>query len=185
MSLGRLWGAPEDASAVYALGRAPGGELRAFVRFARCADMLSLDVMRRSGGEPNGLNEALIARTLEWAREHAIAEVSLNFAGFAHVFGPDGARSWRHRLVRRALELIHGRFQLERLKAFNDKFGPTWRRRFLVYGARTHLPLATLRVLQAESYIRPPRTRPRPRRWTPLPDLADQPLPLQERGASR
>jgi lysyl-tRNA synthetase class 2 len=185
MSLGRLWGAPEDATAVYALGRAPGGELRTFVRFARCANMLSLDVMRRSGGEPNGLNEALIARTLEWAREHGVAEVSLNFAGFAHLFGPDGSSSRRHRLTRRALELLHGRFQLERLKLFNDKFGPSWRPRFLVYGARTHLPLATLRVLQAESYIRPPRARLRPRRWRPLPDLAEQPLPLREREAIR
>jgi lysyl-tRNA synthetase class 2 len=185
MSLGRLWGAPEDSTAVYALGRAPGGELHTFVRFARCANMLSLDVMRRSGDEPNGLNEALIARTLEWAREHGVAEVSLNFAGFAHMFGPGGRSSRRHRVARRALALVHGRFQLERLKLFNDKFGPTWRRRFLVYGARTHLPLAALRVLQAESYIRPPRGRSRPRRWQPLPDLADQPLPLREREATR
>jgi lysyl-tRNA synthetase class 2 len=147
--------------------------------------MLSLDVMRRSGDEPNGLNEALIARTLEWAREHGVAEVSLNFAGFAHMFGPGGRSSRRHRVARRALALVHGRFQLERLKLFNDKFGPTWRRRFLVYGARTHLPLAALRVLQAESYIRPPRGRSRPRRWQPLPDLADQPLPLREREATR
>jgi lysylphosphatidylglycerol synthetase-like protein (DUF2156 family) len=177
MSLGRLWGAPEDTTAVYALGRAPGGELRAFIRFARCADTLSLDVMRRSGDEPNGLNEALIARTLEWAREHGVREVSLNFAGFAHLIGAD-APSRAQRLLRRALDLVHGRFQLERLMAFNNKFHPQWRRRFLVYEAHTRLPLAGLRVLQAESYIRPPRSRQRALRWTPRADLADQALQL-------
>jgi lysyl-tRNA synthetase class 2 len=167
MSLGRLWGAPEDAEAVYALGRAPGGELRAFIRFARCADALSLDVMRRCGDEPNGLNEALIARTLVWAREQELREVSLNFAGFSHVIGPRANPTGPHRLLRHGLALAHGRFQLERLMAFNGKFGPAWRPRFLVYETRSLLPLAALRVLQAESYIRPPRCRQRARRWTP------------------
>ena len=168
MTLGRLWGAPEDDTAVYALGRAPDGELRAFVRFA-CADdeSLSLDVMRRSGDEPNGLNEALIARTLEWARERGIGEVSLNFAGFAHLMASRAGLSGSQRLMRWALARVHGRFQLERLMTFNDKFQPAWRPRYLVYGARTHLPLAALRVLQAEAYIRPPRTKPRPSCWGP------------------
>jgi lysyl-tRNA synthetase class 2 len=167
MSLGRLWGAPEDTTAVYALGRAPDGQLRTFIRFARCANTLSLDVMRRSGDEPNGLNEALIARTLTWAREQQLREVSLNFAGFSHVIGPHARPSRAQRLLRSALEMAHGRFQLERLMAFNEKFGPTWRPRFLVYETHALLPLAALRVLQAEAYIRPPRTRRRPRCWTP------------------
>ncbi|MEA2475305.1 MAG: lysyl-tRNA synthetase, class, partial [Thermoleophilaceae bacterium] len=169
------------------LGRAPGGELRTFVRFARCGDILSLDVMRRSGDEPNGLNEALIARSLEWARDNGISEVSLNFAGFGHMFGPRmPLTSRRHRMMRRALALVHGRFQLERLMVFNEKFDPTWRPRFLVYGARTHLPLAALRVLQAEAYIRPPRSRARPWRWQPLPDLPEPPvLVLRRPGETR
>src|SRR3954447_11445421 len=185
MSLGRLWGAPEDTSAVYALGRAPDGELRAFIRFARCADTLSLDVMRRSGGEPNGLNEALIARTLEWARERGVREVSLNFAGFAHVIGAQAQPTRGRRVLRWGLEVVHGRFQLERLMAFNEKFHPRWRRRFLVYEAHTRLPLVALRVLQAEAYIRAPRSRSRAPRWTPRFDLADPSLQLSRKGSSR
>jgi lysyl-tRNA synthetase class 2 len=178
MCLGRLWGAPEDHSAVYALARSPAGELRAFVRFARCADVLSLDVMRRSGDEPNGINEALIVRALEWARERGIAEVSLNFAGFAHVMASRATLSGRQRILRWALDRVHGRFQLERLMVFNDKFGPSWRPRFLIYGARTHLPRAALRVLQAEAYIRAPRTSARPLRWRPAANgLAPAPHP--------
>ena len=184
MTLGRLWGAPEDETAVYALGRAPGGELRAFVRFACAGDSLSLDVMRRSGDEPNGLNEALIARTLEWARNRGIAEVSLNFAGFAHLMASRAGLSGSQRLMRWALGRVHGRFQLERLMTFNDKFQPAWRPRYLVYGTRTHLPLAALRVLQAEAYIKPPRTRLRPSCWVPAGEpselaLAQQPEALR------
>jgi lysyl-tRNA synthetase class 2 len=178
MCLGRLWGAPEDTTAVYALGRAPGGELRAFIRFARCGDTLSLDVMRRSGDEPNGLNEALIARTIAWARERGVREVSLNFAGFAHVMRAHTERSPGQQVLRWALERVHGRFQLERLMAFNDKFEPHWQRRFLVYQARTRLPLAVLRVLQAESYLRAPKSRVRAARWTAPSELGDQALPL-------
>jgi lysyl-tRNA synthetase class 2 len=185
MSLGRLWGAPEDTTAVYALGRAPGGELRTFIRFARCADTLSLDVMRRSGGEPNGMNEALIARTLVWAREHHVREVSLNFAGFAHVIGAQAQRTRRNRVLRWGLELVHGRFQLERLRAFNEKFYPQWRRRFLVYETHTRLPLAALRVLQAEAYIRPPRSRSRAPRWSPRIDPADPSVQLPRPGSTR
>jgi lysyl-tRNA synthetase, class II len=178
MSLGRLWGAPEDTTAVYALGRAPGGDLRSFIRFARCRGTLSLDVMRRSGDEPNGLNEALIARTLEWARDQGVTEVSLNFAGFAHLMGADSQRTRGDRLLRRGLELVHGRFQLDRLMAFNEKFHPEWRPRFLVYEAHTRLPLAAVRVLQAEAYIRPPRTRTHAPRWTPRFDLSEPSLQL-------
>src|SRR3954469_13970404 len=185
MSLGRLWGAPEDATAVYALGRAPDGELRSFIRFARCSDTLSLDVMRRSGAEPNGLSEALIARTLVWARAQGVREVSLNFAGFAHVMGTQAVPTRGQRVLRRGLELVHGRFQLERLMAFNDKFHPEWRRRFLVYEAHTRLPLVALRVLQAEAYIRPPRSRSHAPRWTPRFDLADPSLQVPRPGSSR
>src|SRR5436190_4247088 len=184
MSLGRLWGAPEDTSAVYALGRAPGGDLRSFIRFARCRDTLSLDVMRRSGDEPNGVSEALIARTLVWAREQGAREVSLNFAGFAHVMGSQAQPTRGQRLLRRGLELVHGRFQLERLMAFNEKFHPEWRRRFLVYEAHARLPLAALRVLQAEAYIRPPRSRSRATRWTPRFDLSDPSLQLPRPGST-
>jgi lysyl-tRNA synthetase, class II len=185
MSLGRLWGAPEDADAVYVVARRPDGTLSAFLRFVRCGEGLSLDVMRRSGEAPNGLYEAMIVNVLQWAATRGTDAVSLNFAGFSHVMSDRRELTRSQRLLRFALTQAHGRFQLERLARFNDKFTPEWRPRFLVYGARTYLPLAALRVLQAEAYLRPPRARPLKHCWRPLPYPVDPPTPLSQREASQ
>jgi lysyl-tRNA synthetase, class II len=136
--------------------------------------------MRRSGEEPNGLNEALVVRAIEYARELGMREVSLNFAGFAHVMAADAALSIRGRLLRVLLRCAHNRFQLERLVRFNEKFFPAWRPRYLVYGTRTLLPLAALRVLQAEAYVKPPRPRPLPAGWQPLPDPVPAPTTVAQ-----
>jgi lysyl-tRNA synthetase class 2 len=169
MTLGRLWGAAEDEDGVYVLARDSEGVLRSFLRFARYRQGLSLDVMRRSGGEPNGVNEALVVAALEYARAEGLHEVSLNFAGFAHVMANGARLTLLQRLLRGILRALHGRFQFERLVRFNDKFFPEWRPRFLVHQGGPGLPLGGLRVLQAEAYLPRPRAHPRSSRWQPLP----------------
>jgi lysyl-tRNA synthetase, class II len=154
---------------LYLLARAPEGDLRGAMRFVEHCGRLSLDTMRRVGDTPNGLNEALVARALEHAREQGVPEVSLNYAGLAHLLrtgthGPsrDGNAPAPHagarHLPRPILRLLERRFQLERLVRFNEKFLPEWRPRFLVYESPAGLPHATLRVLQAEGYL--PRLGP-------------------------
>ena len=137
---------PDD---LYFLARSPEGELRAVMRFVAHCGKLSLDTMRRIGETPNGLNEALVCRALECARERGIPEVSLNYAGLAHVVRGQS----RSRPARAVLALLSRRFQLERLVRFNEKFLPIWRPRFLLYEPSAGLPRATLRVLQAEGYL--------------------------------
>lgn len=186
MTLGRLWGAEEDGASVYVIARGPEGEVRAFLRFATFVDGMSLDVMRRLDDAPNGLNEALVVEALAFARDRGMSRVSLNFAGLAHIMAADAALSRSQRLARRALRRAHGRFQLERLVRFNEKFAPEWQPRYLLYGRLTSLPLAALRVLQAESYVRPPRRRELTRRWEPDPmPVAAPPVALAEPGAIR
>jgi lysylphosphatidylglycerol synthetase-like protein (DUF2156 family) len=165
----RLWGAPEDRSDIYAIARNPQGEARAFQRYVPYRGGLSLDAMRRLDDDPNGISDALVAATLIHARELGLGEVSLNFAGFGHLMAADELERRSHRAARWALRRLHGRFQLERLARFANKFGPHWRPRFLVYTARTRLPLAALRVMQAEAYIRPPATRRPQGAWRPAP----------------
>jgi lysyl-tRNA synthetase class 2 len=170
MAMDRLWGAPEDAGDLYVLARDPSGRVRAFLRFVRYRRGLSLDAVRRLSDAPNGLTEALVARALEHARETGVAEVSLNFAGFAHVMAADAALGRGHRILRWLLRRFHCRFQLERLVAFSEKFSPEWRARYLVHSSTARLPVTALRVLQAEAYVRPPRGRSRAGRWRAQPE---------------
>lgn len=167
MTLGRLWGSAEDARSVYVTGRDPGGVIRAFVRFGVYRDGLSLDVMRRVGECPNGLTETLVVAAIEHARSLGLHAVSLNFAGFAHVMGAGRPLTRSQQALRWALTRSHDRFQLERLVTFNKKFLPAWEPRYLVHQGTLDLPIAGLRVLQAEAYVRPPRPRRLKARWEP------------------
>jgi lysyl-tRNA synthetase, class II len=167
MTLGRLWGAEEDERSLYVLGRDPDGRVRAFVRFAEYREGLSLDAMRRLGEMPNGLMDALVVRAIDHAREHGLRAVSLNFAGFAHIMAADRPLTFTRRGARALLRLSRGRFQLERLVMFNKKFAPRWEPRYLVHRGLPRLPVLGLRVLQAEAYVRAPRTRALTARWEP------------------
>ena len=140
------------------LGRAPDGQLRAVMRFVAHRGNLSLDTMRRVGETPNGLNEALVSRALQIARERGVSEVSLNYAGLAHLAKDDeDGHALRHTVRRCLLAALGQHFQLERLVRFNEKFSPQWRARYLVYDSRLTLPRSVYRVLQAEGYLREPR----------------------------
>jgi lysyl-tRNA synthetase, class II len=163
----RLWGAPEDRDDLYAIARNPAGEARAFQRYVPYRGGLSLDAMRRLDDDPNGISDALVAATLERAAQLGLDEVSLNFAGFGHLMAAETLERRSHRVARWALQRMHGRFQLERLARFAGKFGPQWRPRFLVYTYRTRLPLAALRVMQAEAYLKSPAARPAAGAWRP------------------
>jgi lysylphosphatidylglycerol synthetase-like protein (DUF2156 family) len=169
MAMDRLWGAPEDLGDTYVIARRPSGEVRAFQRYVSYRGGLSLDAMRRLDDEPNGIADALVAAALEHARAAGAQEVSLNFAGFAHIMAADVLERRSQRVARWALRRMHGRFRLERLVRFNQKFNPRWEPRHLVYTQHTRLPLAALRVLQAEAYVKPPRARPRRGAWRPRP----------------
>ena len=160
---------------LYLLARAPDGELAATMRFIAHRGKLSLDTMRRVGETPNGLNEALVSRALEVARSRGVSEVSLNYAGLAHLIRtePTGGRIRRY-LTTRVVGLLGRRFQMERLVRFNEKFTPDWRPRYLVYGSRRALAGSVVRVLEAEGYLslpRRPRLRPVARPWPSLPAL--------------
>jgi len=129
---------------------------------------LSLSTMRRRRGAPNGLMEFLIAETLAWARERGVREVSLNFCVFTDFLAPERAVTPLKRLVRRALLHADRVFQLERLYAFNRKFLPEWRRRYVCVEKLTDLPAVGLAYLHAESLLVPPGPWARPRGREPV-----------------
>jgi lysyl-tRNA synthetase class 2 len=143
------------ADDLYVLAFSPEGELQGLLRFLAHQRKLSLDVMRRVGQLPNGLTEALVCHALQFARAHRVEEISLNYAGLAHLLRPDapGGRCGKA-LARPLLRPLRSRFQMDRLVRFNEKFSPCWRPRYLIFDSRMGLPRTILRVLQAEGYIR-------------------------------
>jgi lysyl-tRNA synthetase class 2 len=153
MGMGEFAGEVEDDD-LYLLARSLEGRLGAVMHFISHCGKLSLDTMRRVGETPNGLNEALVCRALEIARDRGTLEVSLNYAGLAHlVRRPPSGGPGRRLATQVALKLLARRFQMQRLVTFNEKFSPVWRPRYLVFESRRQLPAAVLRALQAEGYL--------------------------------
>jgi lysyl-tRNA synthetase class 2 len=114
----------------------------------------SLSTMRRRPDTPNGLMEFLIVETLAWARAGGVSELSLNFCAFSDLIEPD-RRGWR-RAAGTILLGLDRLFQLERLYAFNRKFFPEWRPRYLCVERLGDLPLVGFAYLHAESLLTPP-----------------------------
>ena len=116
--------------------------------------------MPRLRSAPNGFTEWLVCAAVAWARDNGYEKVSLNFAPFAALLGPDAELSTAsQRLQRRALLGMKGHFQLDNLLLFNRKFFPYWQPRFVVYERRLDLPRVGIAALAAESYL--PFQRPR------------------------
>ncbi|HVU78568.1 MAG TPA: phosphatidylglycerol lysyltransferase domain-containing protein [Gaiellaceae bacterium] len=153
---------------VLAVAVAPDGSVGGFLQLvpSPASEGYSLASMRRRADTPNGLMEFLITRTVAWARERAVTELSLNFAVFADFMRADGGASRWTRAVRWTLLKADRLFQLERLHSFNRKFFPHWRRRYFCFERWSDLPLAGLAYLHAESLLTPPGP------WVKTPDLA-------------
>jgi lysyl-tRNA synthetase class 2 len=148
---------------VYAIAFDAGGSARGFLHLGRAAGALSLSSMRRDRDTPNGLNEFLVARLLRAAADDGIERVSLNFAAFAAVLAAPGPLDRVTALERRALRALAGRFQLDRLRTYNEKFLPEWLPRYVVYPSSRALPRVLVAAMLAEAYIALPRLRRRGR----------------------
>jgi lysyl-tRNA synthetase, class II len=141
-----------------ALAVSADGRVGGFLHFAPspAGGGWSLSTMRRRPGAPNGLTEFLVVETVAWARETGASELSLNFCALTDFLVPERLTTPLRRLVRRGLLLADNVFQLERLYAFNRKFFPEWRRRYVCVERFTDLPAVGLAYLHAESLLVPP-----------------------------
>jgi lysylphosphatidylglycerol synthetase-like protein (DUF2156 family) len=143
---------------VLALAEGTDGRLGGFLHLAPSAagGGWSLSAMRRRPDAPNGLTEFLVVESLAWARETGATELSLNFCALTEFLAPERATTPTRRLVRRGILLADNVFQLERLYAFNRKFFPEWRPRYICVERFTDLPAVGLAYLHAESLLVPP-----------------------------
>jgi lysyl-tRNA synthetase class 2 len=142
-----------DPDILFAVAEDADGRVGGFLHLvpAPAGGGWSLSAMRRRRGTPNGLMEFLIVETAAWARDHDVAELSLNFCAFRDQL-EDGA-PW---FTRAALLRCDRLFQLERLHAFSRKFFPEWRPRYLCLESYADLPLVGLAYLHVESLLVPP-----------------------------
>ncbi len=141
-----------------ALAEDADGELGGFLHLvpSPAGGGWSLSTMRRRPHAPNGLTEFLIAETLAWAKREGASELSLNFCAFTDFLSRERATAWWQRLARRGLLLADNVFQLERLYAFNRKFFPEWRPRYVCVEQLTDLPAVGLAYLHVEGLLVPP-----------------------------
>ena len=155
MALDSLFALGDD-EAVFVIGFDTHGRPMGFLHFAvaPAARALSLSSMpRMRAATPNGFNEWLICEAVGWARTNGFRLVSLNFSPFAALLAPEAELTAVQELQRRALLRLKGRFQLDNLLSFNQKFFPRWEPRFLVYERRRDLPRVSLAALAAEAYL--------------------------------
>jgi len=140
---------------LYVIARDAAGEPRGFLHFGIVpgGNAFSLSTMRRERDTPNGLNEFLICRAIDYAREHRIRRVSLNFAAFALLLDPPAPLDPLSRAERRLLTRLERRFQLERLLSFSQKFAPEWTPRYAAYPSVATLPRIALAAMLAEAYL--------------------------------
>ena len=160
MALGRFCDSQDpDALVVWAsVDGAPKGLLQ-FVPWGN--DGLSLDLMRRASDSVSGVNELLIASTIEFARAHGIAQISLNFATFRSIFekGERLGAGPITRLNHKILILLSRFVQMESLYRFNAKFQPIWEPRYILFPSIGHLGRVAIAILRAESFLPHKRKR--------------------------
>jgi len=146
-----------QAETVVLLARQPDGTVRGLLHFVPCygRPAMSLSLMRRERGTPNGLTELMVVRAVEALRAEGIEELSLNFATFARWITAPATRL--ERALGRVAVLGDRWFQIDSLRRANAKYFPRWEPRYLLYRGRLGLPRVALAALWAEGLIPKPR----------------------------
>jgi phosphatidylglycerol lysyltransferase len=115
----------------------------------------SLDLMRQAGDAPKGVMEALLVHVMLWGKERGYQRFALGMAPLSGFEDSPVASLWT-RLG--ALVYEHGEavYSFQGLRAFKDKFNPTWEPRYLAYPGGLRLPriLADISALIAGGYRR-------------------------------
>ena len=116
---------------------------------------LSIDLMRYHREAPNGVMEALMVYVMRWGKEHGYRSFSLGMAPLSGFERSPVAPLW-NRLG--SFLYAHGEtlYNFQGLRAYKDKFHPSWESRYLAYPGGLTLPrtLADVAALIAGGYRR-------------------------------
>jgi lysyl-tRNA synthetase class 2 len=154
MSMDRF-GLAEDDETIITIAK-KGDEIKGFIYFMPWATTgWSLDRMQREMGVDPGINELMIATTVEAAAKVGIENVSLNFAAFRSLFERADKISAGPliRTMRNLIRFVSNWFPVESLYRFNAKFQPEWQTRYVLYPNPTDLPRVGWAAIRAEQFI--------------------------------
>jgi phosphatidylglycerol lysyltransferase len=116
---------------------------------------LSIDLMRYHHEAPNGVMEGLMVYLMRWGKEQGYRSFSLGMAPLSGFEGSPVAPLW-NRLG--SFLYSHGEkfYNFQGLRAYKDKFHPSWESRYLAYPGGLRLPrtLADVAALIAGGYRR-------------------------------
>jgi phosphatidylglycerol lysyltransferase len=133
------------------------GQIVAFANIWRAADgqEVSVDLMRFSRDAPKGVMEALFANLLSWGKSEGYHWFVLGMSPLSGIEQSPAASLW-NRLS--AFVYRHGEpvYHFQGLRAYKEKFSPTWEPRYLVYPGGMKLPriLTDVSALVAGGYRR-------------------------------
>ncbi|GAA1349801.1 bifunctional lysylphosphatidylglycerol synthetase/lysine--tRNA ligase LysX [Falsarthrobacter nasiphocae] len=169
MALGRF-NDPADQDTVVVLAHTADGELHGLLSFVPWGTRgLSLDLMLRRPGAPNGTTELMVAELMAFGRAQGVSKVSLNFAVFRAIFA-DGERlgaGLATRVNTGLLGVLNRFTQVESLYRANAKFHPEWSPRYFLFDGIFSLPRAAVAAGVAEGFL-PELPWARPARRAPL-----------------
>ncbi len=116
---------------------------------------LSLDLMRYSGEAPKGVMEALLVHVIAWGKAEGYQRFALGMAPLSGFEASPLAPLW-NRLGAFLYEHGEAVYNFHGLRAFKEKFNPTWEPRYLAYPGGLRLPfiLADMSALIAGGYRR-------------------------------
>jgi phosphatidylglycerol lysyltransferase len=110
------------------------GKALAFVNQIRsyCPGEVTIDMMRHVENAPNGTMDFLFAKLLFFLKDEGFTKFSLGLAALSGV-GEDEDASLEEKAMQKIFTHLNRFFSYKGLKAYKDKFAPTWEDRFLVY----------------------------------------------------
>lgn len=116
---------------------------------------LSLDLMRYAAEAPKGVMEALLVHVMLWGKALGYQRFALGMAPLSGFEDSPLASLW-NRLGAFLYEHGEAVYSFQGLRAFKDKFNPTWEPRYLAYPGGLRLPiiLADTSALIAGGYRR-------------------------------
>jgi phosphatidylglycerol lysyltransferase len=134
-----------------------GGRIVAFANLwpGSAHHELSVDLMRYGRDAPKGVMEALLVHLFVWGQAQGYQWFALGMAPLSGFERSPVASLWS-RLGGFVYEHGESVYNFEGLRAYKDRFDPTWEPRYLAYHGARHLPrvLADISALIAGGYRR-------------------------------